>query len=272
MFLFRNHRPFAHLLALLLLVALPAAQAGEYAKRRTPEPSGSGARPTVEQSLAEARACQARFQRGAAAAAYDRVLRLAPHQFEALWNRAVLAVQLTFGQTDKAAQQAAFRLAETLAGRALRLDSTRYEAHFAVALAAGATQQGGSATERLAAGKQVRWHAGRALAFNPRHAESWALLGSWHLGLANLNWAERLVAGAATAGASNEQALHCFRQALRWQPDNLKYYLLAATACQHLGRRAEGQALLRQALALPPVRPEDPQVRQKCTALLPKFS
>ncbi len=268
MFLLRNYRPFARLLTLLLLAALPTARAGWAAPGQVNASPG----PTVEQSLAEARTCQTRFQRAAAAAAYDRVLRLAPNHFEALWNRAVLAVQLTFGQTDKAAQREAFRLAGTLAERALRLDSARYEAHFAVALAAGAAQRGGSPAERLAAGRAVRWHAGRALALNPRHAESWALLGSWHLGLANLNWAERLVAGTATAGASNEEARRCFQQALRWQPDNLKYYLLSATACQHLGRRAEGQALLHQALHLPPLRPEDPQVRQKCTALLHELS
>ena len=114
----------------------------------------------------------------------------------------------------------------------------------------------------------MRWHAGRALAYRPTHAESWVLLGGWHLGLANLSWAERLVVGNAAAGASNEQALRCFQQALRLQPDNLKVYLLAATACTHLHRPAEGQALLRRALALPLLRPEDAQVRQKCTDLL----
>ncbi|MBC8083686.1 MAG: hypothetical protein H7Z21_10785, partial [Hymenobacter sp.] len=80
------------------------------------------------------------------------------------------------------------------------------------------------------------------------------------------------VAGAAAAGASNAQALHCFQQALRLQPGNQKLYLLAATACQHLQRPAEAQTLLRKALALPLQRPEDPQVRQKCTALLHELS
>ena len=223
----------------------------------------------VREALTQGRACQARFQREQAATAYGQALRLAPRNFEALWNLAVLKTQLAFGQADKARRQAGFEQARRLAEQALRLDSTRYEGHYAVALVAGASQRDmANPADRLAAGRAVRWHAGRALAYRPAHAESWVLLGGWHLGLANLSWAERLVAGHAAAGASNEQALHCFRQALRLQPDNLKVYLMAATACTHLHRPADAQALLHQALALPLLRPEDPQVRQKCTGLL----
>ncbi|WP_310394626.1 hypothetical protein [Hymenobacter sp.] len=234
-----------------------------------PAAGAAASEPTIQQSLAQGAAYQARFQREPAAAAYDRVLRVAPDNFEALWNRAVLTAQLALRQPDQAARQTSFRQARALADRALRLDSARHEAHYAVALVAGVAQMSGAShAERLAAGRTVRWHAGRAVALNPRHAESWALLGGWHLGLANLSWAERMVAGPAAAGASNERALHCCQQALRLQPGNLKFYLLAATACRHLDRPGEAQALLRRALALPDLRPEDPQVRQKCSALL----
>jgi len=223
----------------------------------------------VREALAQGQAYKARFQREAAAASYGRALRLASHNFDARWNLAVLKTQLAFNLPDKTAQQAAYQQARTLANEALRQDSARYEGHYAVALVAGASQRGSAnPTERLAAGRAVRWHAGRALALRPAHAESWLLLGGWHLGLANLSWAERLVVGHAAAGASNEQALYCFQQALRLQPDNLKVYLKAATACNHLHRPTDAQALLHRALALPLLRPEDPQVRQKCTELL----
>lgn len=192
---------------------------------------------------------------------------------EALW-RASRAVSTQAGRSRsnliKAAKAAE---ANSLATRAIQLDSSNTQARFARAIALGmASAAASNPRDKLANARVIHREIQTILSCDPTFAPAYYVLGKWHLELSKLNWAERLTCNVLFGGvpkeASLDEALRCFDMAIHLESGFLLFYYGKASALYQAGKYTEVVHILEQALLLPTDNPDDMIRRQDCIRLL----
>lgn len=192
---------------------------------------------------------------------------------EALW-RASRATSNQAGQSrDNVVKAAKAADANALATRAIQLDPSNTQAHFARAIALGmASAAATRPAEKLANARVIRREIQTILSCDSTFAPAYYLLGKWHLELSKLNWAERLTCnvlfGGVPKGVSLDEAIRCFDKAIQLESDFLLFYYGKASALYEAGQYTEVVRILEDALQLPSDHPDDIIRRQDCVRLL----
>ncbi len=225
---------------------------------------------TKQELLEQAAAYEASFDREDALATYIEVLKQDPKHYEALWKTAVLYSQTGNKYKSKDDKKAHYEKGLSYAKKALAVDQNMYTSHYAMAVSLGALTfvAGNNVSRMLDLGKQVRKHTEKALALNPRHAESLNILAAMHVRLGDLNYIERTMAGDLAKGMSIEEGLNLAKKAIALQPQNIEYYLTAARASEKLGNKKESRAYLQQALQLQPRHLAEARAQKRCEEML----
>ena len=129
-----------------------------------------------------------------------------------------------------------------------------------------------SAKERVKASTDIKENAEKALKFNNQHAGAWDVLGRWNLKVANLSFAEKTAAnvlfGGLPKGASNENAINCFKNAIKYDSDYLLFHYDLAGAYYYNKQIDQAKKKLNEVISMKPVTPDDPGHIKKAKAEL----
>lgn len=230
--------------------------------------------PRLLQALREGDLAFEEFDNPTALTHYSRAVEIDSSNYEALWKLARAYVDVGMG-SPKAQQMQYYFTGEKVARRCVSLHPDSAEGHFFLAIAMGraALYVGGKRKIQLA--KEVKAEAEAALQINPAHDGALHVIGRWNYELSDLNFVERAVAkivfGGLPTGASYEQAINYFEQAIAHNPNAPVHRLEYGRTLLKLGRTSEARDQLEKCLALPDMFWDDPQHKQAARKLLDKI-
>jgi regulator of microtubule dynamics protein 3 len=205
---------------------------------------------------------------------YDAVLKLDPTHYEALHSISLMYSRVgnRFGAEDQAKKVEFFNKAKSYAEKAMQANPTDAEGQFVMGVAMGRMALISDAKGRVAASKDIKKYAEAAIRYNPQHAGAWDILGRWNTKVANLSFAEKAAAnllfGGVPEGASNENAIRCFQNALTYKPNYILYMYDLATSYYQVKNIAKCKELLNALIALPPVTLDDPGTQKEAKMML----
>lgn len=211
---------------------------------------------------------------GLALTKYDAVLKLDPGHYEALHSISLMYSRVgnRFSEADRAKKEEYFKKAKSYAEKAMLANPTDAEGQFVMAVAMGRMALISDAKGRVAASKDIKTYAEAAIRYNPQHAGAWDILGRWNIKVANLNFAEKAAAnllfGGVPEGASNENAIRCFNNALTYKPNYILYMYDLATAYYQVKNNVKSKELLNALIKLTPVTQDDPDVQKEAKMML----
>jgi tetratricopeptide (TPR) repeat protein len=189
-----------------------------------------------------------------------------------------IARQYAFRMSElekKTDQIQAGRTALRYAERAVALAPNQCDPHLSVAICWGKLTPLLGNKEKIAASKQIKSSAERAVKLNPRDDYAWHLLGRWHQALANTGSATRAIAKliyGELPAASNEEAVACFEKAIALNPARLIHKVELGRTYAMMGRHVEARKLIQQGLAMPNVEKDDADTKRRGRATLEEIS
>lgn len=226
----------------------------------------------VESLVQQADSLYELHEEKAALQVYNRILEQSPDHYRALWRNSFLHSRIGNRQEGSSEQREYFNKARTLAERALEVDSTDAESNFVMAVAMGRMALISGARDRVAASREIRKYAQKALEYDPNHAGALHVLGRWHFKVANLSFVERLAANTLFGGipgpASNERAAELIEKAISIDGDVLLYYYDLATVYEEMGQDEQAISTCQEALDKPSQFFDDEMNKQKCRDLI----
>jgi len=202
---------------------------------------------------------------------YNQILKKQPENYKALWRASFLYSRIGNRRQDKDQQKIYFNRAIDLAKQALNVDSTDTQSNFVMAVAMGRKALISGAKARVAASRDIKRYAERAIKFDSTNAGAWHVLGRWHLKVANLSWIERMAANTLFGGipdASNKKAEEYIKKAIRLNNKYILYYHDLARVYKEMGHDQEAISACRSALNLPNLTPDDPQLKKECNEMI----
>jgi len=168
--------------------------------------------------------------------------------------------------------------AEYIAKKSVALGHDNAEAHYSYSLALGRINEHASHKQMIANAKLIKSELDTCLKINPKHDFAWHILGRWHREIAGLNGIERFMVnalyGGMPVGGTYADAIICFQNAIKYNPRYiLHYFELAKTYYirDNKGYKEIAREILKQALQLPDIAPDDLENRKNCENLLKKL-
>lgn len=212
-----------------------------------------------------------RFEETQALDLYNEILETHPDNYKALWRASFLYSRIGNRQSDKDRQKSYFNKAIDLAQRALEVDSTDSQSNFVMAVAMGRKALISGAKERVAASRDIKRYAERAIKFDSTNAGAWHVLGRWNLKVANLSWIERVAANTLFGGipkASNKKAEQYIKKAIALNNKYILYHHDLARVYKEMGEDKKAISACQTALNIPNLTPDDPQLKKECRELI----
>jgi tetratricopeptide (TPR) repeat protein len=152
------------------------------------------------------------------------------------------------------------------AKRALALAPNESEAHLSVAISHAKMVPILDNKEKVEASRQVRASVDKAIELDASKDLAWHVLGGWHQRLAELGTVKRAMARmlyGELPAASNEEAVKCFQQAIKLNPDRLIHHIELGRTYAQMGRTEEARKCIEKGLAMPNVGKDDPEIKQR---------
>ena len=225
--------------------------------------------------LERARQLSSAFRDEEALQAYKSVLELDADHFESLWNVVMLHTSIGHRQDRSRDEEAHYKQAFQYAQLLLEAHPQEAGSHFAYSAAVGRKAQSVGARERLQLSAEIREHAEKAIALDPKYSRAWNVLGNWHHRAANLSRLERMAAnalfGGAPEGASNESAMQAFEKAIELDPHFILYYHDKAEFLITIGEKDNARRILRRGLQLNETTSDDARWKANMREMLAKL-
>lgn len=206
-----------------------------------------------------------------ALAAFLEADKLRPNRPEILVRIAKQHGDLMTEQRDDAARMASAEAALAFSRKALKLDAKSSDAHLAVAISLGKKTEFMGNREKIETSREIRKHAERALALNPRCDYSHHMLGRWHQELAGIGGATRALARliyGRLPTASYDDGLRHFERARALRPDRLIHQIEQGRTLAMMDRTDEAREVLSVALEMPSRDKDDEEAKQRGRATL----
>ena len=175
---------------------------------------------------------------------------------------------------EKAAKEARYEEALSLARRAVEVDDQQAEGWFQVGQSLGrlALYHGGKTKVNMS--KEVKEVFEKALALDPQHPGALHGLARWHREVANLSWILKLAAKIIYGGlppASNEEAVRLFKEALTVEPDNVNHHLELGKTYLEMKEKDLARQEFETVQQLPAIDFEDTKYKEEAEQLLRKL-
>lgn len=203
---------------------------------------------------------------------YEQVLETAPQNYEALCKASYLHCRIGERYPDETTRTAHFEKAKTYAMMAFGLKPNDAESNYLMAMSLGNLAMVSGGRKRLEGINQAKLFVDEALKNDKEHAGAWYLLGRWHFKMANLNLAEvvasKVLLGGVTKEASNFKAIESIKTAIKYNPENIRYYYDLAFIYHELKDDAASANILEQALTLEVTTSEDLEMARRCKMML----
>ena len=138
--------------------------------------------------------------------------------------------------------------------QALKADPNNSDSHLSVALSLGKEVKYMGNKQKIQASKDIKFHAEKALALNPKSDYAHHLLGRWNQNVAEMGGVTRALAKVIYGGipkGSLEDALAHFDKARNLRPDRLVHQIEYGRTLVMMGQKEKGYAEIRKGLAMP---------------------
>jgi tetratricopeptide (TPR) repeat protein len=207
---------------------------------------------------------------------YQEALALDSLDFGANWKaaRAIadVAKQLE-GDSTKDRRDSLYSVGRTYAERALRVDSTRAEGHFAVALVLGRLSRTRGGKERVRFAKIIYDEATRAVQIDSTYDGAWHILGAWNAEVKRLSGITRFFAkalyGAGFMDKANwDDAQRDLERAVALRPPHVYHRLELAQVYVDVGKYSRAREQLTAIETLPIGDAMDPTYKRQAVTLL----
>jgi tetratricopeptide (TPR) repeat protein len=193
--------------------------------------------------------------------AFEAVLALDSTRYDANWKAARSMVDIAkqiAGSADslKRRRDSLYAVARSYAERALRIDSTDAEGHFARALVLGQLSRTRGGKERVRFAKIIFDESSRAVALDSTHDGAHHILGAWHAEVKRLSgiqkfFAKTLFGGGFLDRGSWDEAIAHLQRAVALRPDHVFHRLELAEVLVDRKRYSEARELLASIPPLP---------------------
>lgn len=167
-----------------------------------------------------------------------------------------------------------FKAAKVHALRAVKLKSTSSFANYTVAVAMGRMALISGSKEKVAASRDIKKYADKAIKLNSRNSEAWNVLGKWNFAVSNLNFAEKAAANMLFGGLPDgdiNKAIKCFEKTKALNPTMVRNYLDLAKAYKQVGKKSLAKTMLQKGLKLGNKTYDDASTKKEMKALLAKL-
>jgi len=225
-----------------------------------------------EQLLQRARELLTAYKDNEALALYEQVLSDSENNYEALCKASYLHCRIGERFADESSKLSHFEKARSLALHAYIIKPEDAESNYVMALSLGCTAMVAGPRQRLAAIYQVKPYIDKALSYNMQHDGAWYVLGRWYFKVANLNLAEQVAAklffGGVKEKATNQDAVDALNKAIRYNPDNIRYYYDLACVYKEMKDKDASINTLRKALTVNMETTEELELSRRCKIML----
>jgi tetratricopeptide (TPR) repeat protein len=190
---------------------------------------------------------------------YEAGLGLDSTDYDANWRAAMALLDLGEQVPDDAKspeRDSLYARAERLARRAVAVDSTRAEGHFALAAAIGRASLTMGKKDRIRRAPIIRDEARKAIALDPRHDGAYHILGRWHAEIMRLSGFSRFFARSFLGAgifkeASWDSATGNLEKAVELDPGRIYHRLELAQIYADRKRYDDARAQLAELDSLP---------------------
>jgi tetratricopeptide (TPR) repeat protein len=165
-------------------------------------------------------------------------------------------------------QAAAF--AETL----LTVEPTKAEAHFWFAMAKGSLIPFVSTSEKIHIGKDVRFHAEKAIEIDSTYSYAYVILAIFEREEAKLSWLERVIARIVFGGELNgslTRSEELLFKALKYDRNSTYAYFELSRTYNTMGRKEDSIASLKKVIDLPVSSQREERQRQNAARFLARL-
>ncbi len=206
---------------------------------------------------------------------YQQILQMDSNNLQALWNTSFVYQRLGWLEQDKEVKRRLYENALLYANKVYKKYPGTYEANIVMAGGTARMSEFLSAKERVHAAWDIKKHGDAAFSIHPDNPEVWYLLGWLNFELSKATWVERSVAsllfGGLPGGMSFEKGILYLRKANELKPDCIVYLYDLATFYERTEDTATAIGLVKKALSITAVAPEDFLYQKKCENLLTRL-
>jgi len=173
----------------------------------------------------------------------------------------------------KARRDSLYAVGRVYAERAVRIDSTKADGHYVLAMVLGRLSRTKGSKERVRYAKIIYDEAARAVQIDSTHDNAHHVLGAWNAEVKRLSGIQRFFAKALFGGgfmdkANWDDAVMHLKTAVRLAPDHIYHRLELAEVYVDLGKYSLARVQLQAIAALPPADVMDPQYKKDAADLL----
>ena len=203
------------------------------------------------------------------------VLKQQPNNLHALTKAAEICSSIGSRETNLNTRDNYFAVALIYAKTAYKLYPESDVANVTMAIVQGRIILLKSGKEKIAAVKDLKMYAEKAIAANANNFKAWHILGKWHYEVSNLTAFERTAAKlfyGALPASSLTTCIACYEKAKLLSSSFSLNYLELAKAYKRNGEKAKAIAQLNFLFTLKNVTDDDAKIKQEATVLLKKLS
>ena len=190
----------------------------------------------------------------------------------AAWNLARILIDIGNRQQDKKQRKALYEEAVHYARQAVRHGPDDTWSHHYLAAAVGKLALTVGGKRKIELSKEVRDEAQEALRLDPDNDKSHHILGRWNREVAHLSpflkIAAKIVYGGVPKGASDENAVHHFQEAIRINPRHINHHLELGKTWMAMRRYEKAIAEFQTCLDLPDSDPNDELYKAEARKLM----
>ncbi len=202
---------------------------------------------------------------------YNSIIEREPDYYPAWWRSSLLYARIGRQFEDKNKQDQYYQHALKRAEQAMKLRPDEAASHFVMGVSMGRRALVAGPRDRVAASREIKEHAEKALQADSSHAGAHHLLGRWHLEVTNLNMAERMAAnwlfGGLPEGASMDKAVKHLRRATQKNPDFVIYWYDLGRAYHRMDQKEKARQALSNALEIKPKMPSEEKDKEAAREL-----
>ncbi|HXH17463.1 MAG TPA: hypothetical protein VNJ07_00140 [Chitinophagales bacterium] len=231
---------------------------------------------SIDDLLQKAANARKAFRDLEAVSYYKQILLIDSNNLQALWNTSFVYQRAGWLEQNREVKKQLYTHALEYANKTFARHPATYEANIVMAGGIARMSEFLSAKERVQAAWDIKKYAEVALQLKPANHEVWYLLGWWNFEISKATWLERSLAslffGGLPGGTSFQKGIQCMEKANELNPGSIVYMYDLATFYERTGNSSAATHWVKEALAIPPVAPEDFLYKGKCERLLSRLN
>lgn len=155
---------------------------------------------------------------------------------------------------------------KSYARRAVSLAPNDSEAHLSVAISYAKMIPLLDNKAQMEASREVKSAVDKSISLDCHKDLAWHILGCWNQRLANIGMVKRTLARVfygKVPDATNEEAVKCFQEAIKLNPNRPIHYIELGRTYAQMGQNDDAKQYIKKGLALPDIGKDDPEGKRR---------